>query len=58
MGLHKLGNKHTLEEAAWRACYTSDSLIARIWKTHRKIDQETNDPINKWANEMNRHISR
>jgi hypothetical protein len=42
------------------ASYTSDKgLITRISRELNKLSsQRTNDPLNKWANEMNRQFSK
>jgi hypothetical protein len=42
------------------ASYTSDKgLIFRIDKEHKKLNTKiTNDPINKWVNELKRQLSK
>ena len=40
------------------ANHTSDrALISRIYKELKKLYKNTNNPINKWAKEMNRHFT-
>jgi hypothetical protein len=59
--LHSNGNSHQTEETVYRmgeifVSYTSDKgLITRIYKELKKLtSQRINNPLNKWANELNR----
>jgi hypothetical protein len=72
MGLHKikklLHNKRNglkIEEAAHRmgeksASYTAGKgLMTKIHKEFKKLNsQKINDPVKKWANELNRTFSK
>jgi hypothetical protein len=42
------------------ASYTPDKgLIIRIYREHKKLNStKTNDPMKKWANELNRAFSK
>ena len=58
------GNCQQCEERTYKwetifATHTSDrALISRIYKELKKLyTKNTNNPINKWAKEMNRHFT-
>jgi hypothetical protein len=71
MELHKIKSFCTTKEMAsklkkppteWQkifASYTSDELITRIYKELKKLNSpQINEPIKKWATELNRTFSK